>query len=183
MIASRRLANLKTEGFQMNLKILGGAIEIKDPTKFIEEIRDLSEDSVVQVVNADFIVGREHVEFAVKKALNSFKSGKNISRDLSIEIMLYLSGKRNIDKAMGIGVKKGKNDALFILYGDDTENLEKEIKDRYVIEEKDLLKYDKSKNRKLMEFFGITKEEIEAVGEEKIPKLVMERVILLDILK
>lgn len=168
---------------KMNLKILGGAIEIKDPTKFIEEVRDLSEDSVVQVVNADFIVGREHVEFAVKKALDSFKSGKNISRDLSIEIMLYLSGKRNIDKAMEIGVKKGKNDALFILYGDDTENLEKEIEDRYVVEEKDLLRYDKSKKEKIMEFFGITKEEIEAVGEEKIPKLVMERGILLNILK
>jgi KEOPS complex subunit Cgi121 len=52
-----------------------------------------------------------------------------------------------------------------------------------VIEEKDLLRYDKSKNRKLMEFFGITREEIEAVGEEKIPKLVMERGILLNILK
>ena len=35
----------------------------------------------------------------------------------------------------------------------------------------------------IIQFFGITKEELEAVGEEKIEKLVLERVALLDVKK
>jgi KEOPS complex subunit Cgi121 len=46
-----------------------------------------------------------------------------------------------------------------------------------------VLQYGDSKNRALMDIFNITDEEINAVGSEKIPELVLERVALVDVLK
>jgi len=46
-----------------------------------------------------------------------------------------------------------------------------------------VLDYNESKKDVILKTFGITDTEIEAVGEDKIPKLVLERVALLDVLK
>jgi KEOPS complex subunit Cgi121 len=43
--------------------------------------------------------------------------------------------------------------------------------------------YNASKREQLMKIFGITNEELEAVGEEKLPELVLERVALVDVIK
>ena len=42
---------------------------------------------------------------------------------------------------------------------------------------------DNERKEAIIRFFGITKDELEAVGEEKIEKLVLERVALLDVKK
>ena len=42
---------------------------------------------------------------------------------------------------------------------------------------------EKERKEAIIQFFGITKDELEAVGEEKIEKLVLERVALLDVKK
>ncbi|VVB86385.1 Uncharacterised protein [uncultured archaeon] len=48
---------------------------------------------------------------------------------------------------------------------------------------KPVLVYNESKKEAVMKIFNITKEEIGAVGEEKIPELVLERVALVDVIK
>ena len=52
-----------------------------------------------------------------------------------------------------------------------------------MIKEKSVLEYSDLKKDEIMRFFEITEDEIEAAGEEKIPDLVIERVVLLDIFK
>jgi KEOPS complex subunit Cgi121 len=52
-----------------------------------------------------------------------------------------------------------------------------------LVEPSDVLKHSVSKNEKLISQFSITDAEIEAVGENRIPELVLERVALVDILK
>ncbi len=92
--------------------------------------------------------------------------------------MLYAAGSRQIGKAMKFGIHRGHNNVVLVAAGEAPElSLFDEIKPAQV------LAYNASKKDAIMKAFGITKEEIEAAGEEKIPELVLERVALLDVFK
>lgn len=63
----------------------------------------------IYVFNSLCIGCREHVEWAHEKATKSFENKKNIAKKKHLELMLILSGKRQISEALkfcgSIGVK------------------------------------------------------------------------------
>ena len=162
------------------IHILEGSIFIKDIEIFLIRIREIGKrtDTVIVALDADKLAGKEHLMFAIEKAENSFKTGKNIANDIGKEIMLYASGTRQINRAMKIGVHNGNNNIALVAIGD---HIDLSVFDE--ITHKDVLQYEGSKNRALMDIFNITEEEINAVGVERIPELVLERVALVDVLK
>lgn len=162
------------------IQILDGTVFIDDTEKFLQKIKEISKEQniVIQALDADKLAGEKHLSFAVEKATNSFKKGTNIANDLSKEIMLYAAGTRQINKAMRLGVHNGKNNITLVAVG--------EAPDLSAFNEiipKNVLRYDESKKNALMDIFNITKEELEAVGEDKLPELVLERVALVDVIK
>ena len=164
----------------MMIHILEGTIFLDDVEGFLNKIKKISKGKniTIQALDADKLAGEEHIRFAVEKAMNSFKTGANIANDLAKEIMLYASGTRQISKAMRLGVHKGENNIVLVAVGEKTDLFAfDEIKPKPVLE------YNESKKEAVMEIFNITDEEIEAVGEEKIPELVLERVALVDVIK
>ncbi|MHC1566921.1 MAG: KEOPS complex subunit Cgi121 [Candidatus Syntropharchaeia archaeon] len=164
------------------MHIVEGEVEIPDLDGFIDRLRKISEREgvVIQALDADKLAGEDHVRAAVSKAKRSMEEGKNISGDLGMEILLYAAGRRQINKALEIGVSEGKNNVAIVILGSSPSAISEVEK---MVRKKSVLPYNDSKKKKIMEFFGITEEEIGAVGEEKIPKLVLERVALLDVLK
>ncbi|RLF48792.1 MAG: hypothetical protein DRN20_03810 [Thermoplasmata archaeon] len=63
---------------------------------------------IVALMDGDFVRCEEHAKSAVYHALRSFANGTNISSSLSIEILLYASGKRQISDALAVaGLKDG----------------------------------------------------------------------------
>jgi len=167
----------------MNIKIIGGVADIKDTAEFIKTLGDVARkyNVTVQALDANKIAGVEHLRFAVEKAMRSMSSQRNISKDLGMEILLYASGRRQISKALQLGVSPGKSNVAIVMVGDGAECAAKEIKK--FVQEAPVLDYNESKKDAVLKTFGITDAEIEAVGEDKIPKLVLERVALVDILK
>jgi len=162
------------------IHILEGTIFIKDIEIFLAKIKEISKgkDTVILALDADKLAGKEHLMFAIEKAMKSFKTGRNIANDLGKEIMLYAAGTRQINRAMNIGVHNGNNNIALVAIGDDVDlSLFEEITRKHV------LQYEGSKNRGLVEIFNITDEEIKVVGVERIPELVLERVALVDVLK
>jgi KEOPS complex subunit Cgi121 len=162
------------------IHILEGMIFIKDIEIFLTKIKEISKgkDTVILALDADKLAGKEHLMFAIEKAMKSFKTGRNIANDLGKEIMLYAAGTRQINRAMIIGVHNGNNNIALVAIGDDVDlSLFEEITRKHV------LQYEGSKNRALVEIFNITDEEIKIVGVERIPELVLERVALVDVLK
>lgn len=160
--------------------ILEGTIFIDNVESFLDKIKKISKEKniTIQVLDADKLAGKEHIKFAVEKAMNSFKTGTNIANDLAKEIMLYASGTRQISKAIRLGIHKGENNIALVAVGEETDlSAFNEIKPKPVLE------YNESKKEAVMEVFNITDEEIEAVGKEKIPELVLERVALVDVIK
>lgn len=170
----------------MNTNIFGGRVVVKDVNIFIKELKEIGDPYILQVVDTGYIISIDQIYLAVRKTIESFNRGNNISNDPSIEFLLYLSGKRSIDRAIKMGIKDGENYAVFVICDEDADKLEQDIKERFVIEQIDienLIRYDSSKKNKLMDFYNITNEEIDAIGEKKLPRLILEREVLLDLLK
>jgi len=65
------------------------------------EARDLASDGIF-VVNYLCVGCREHAEYAYNKMKSSFSKGKNIARKEHLELMLILSGRRQIKEAIAL---------------------------------------------------------------------------------
>ncbi len=165
-----------------SLVITGGLVEIEDVKKFLKDVSSISADYGVtaQAVNADAIAGRCHAEFAVRKAVESFERQRNLARDPGMEIMLYLRGRRQIEKALEIGIKPGENRVAFIIVGDNAAKARPAVE--AVLDEVDptVVDYSHAKDALLVRLHDITPAEVEIVGPDRIPQLVQERSALLE---
>jgi KEOPS complex subunit Cgi121 len=162
------------------IHILEGKVLIDDVDEFLHKVKRIGveKNMAIQAMDADKLAGKEHVRFAVEKAIISFRRGKNISNDLAKEIMLYAAGTRQISRAVKLGIHMGQNNIVLVAVGDSQTGIEFDE-----INSVSVLEYNDSKKEAIMKLFGITEEELEAVGEEKIPELVLERIALLEVLK
>lgn len=136
-------------------------------------------NSTIVFFNAEKMAGEEHVKSSVNHAVRSFASGKNISRSLPMEMLLYASGQRQCSLASGFGLHEGINHLFVVILGGDV-LLAKEKLSRFVAEGEMPVMV---KVETLMELFGVTKEELDVVGEERIEELVVERVAMVDVWK
>ena len=164
------------------LLVVGGRKRIDDVKAFLKAIASISSDYgiTVQAVDARAIAGRGCVEFAVGKALQSFAGGQNLARDLGMEIMLYLRGRRQIEKALEMGVKPGPNEVAFVIVGDGGEKAVPAVLSLLDEVDPSVVDYSHAKDPLLMKLFEITPAEAAIVGPERIPELVRERSALLE---
>lgn len=67
----------------------------------VEKIFDWmrTRDDAVQVFDAESIAGWQHVYLAVVNAIAAFRAEANITRNLGMEILLYVSGQYQINRA------------------------------------------------------------------------------------
>ena len=167
----------------MKTEIISGIVDVADVDDFIKMLGEVAKKhhATIQVLDADKVAGVEHLRFAIKRAMRAMHEGRNIAKDLGMEILLYASGKRQIERAMEMGVHSGKNNVAIIVIGDDIAEASVELKG--IIHEAPVLDYTERKKEKLIKTFDITEAEMRAVGEDKIPELVLERVALLDVMK
>jgi KEOPS complex subunit Cgi121 len=170
----------------MDIQIISGTIKINNLKEFLQRLIDIGSRHgiTIQALNADLVAGSRHLLFAVEKAIRSFESGRNLANNLGMEIMLYASGHRQIERALAMGVKEGDNNIAVVLVGENGTN-EAAIDINNMLDNIDgsVLDYSDNRNDKILEFFNISSSEIKAVGNDKIPQLVLERVALVDIIK
>jgi len=164
------------------LVITGGLIEIDDVKRFIKDLAAAAADYgvTVQAVDADAIAGQGHVEFAVGKATEAFEQGLGLARDLGMEIMLYLRGRRQIEKALEIGVKPGGNRVALIIVGDHAARARAAVESLLDEVDPTVVDYAPAKDALLMRLYEITPAEVATVGPERVPELVRERSALLE---
>lgn len=167
------------------LIIVGGRVDIKDVRAFIGKLSAIGRECnvTVQAMNADLVAGRGHIEFAADKAVEAFRQKTNLARDPGMEIMLYLRGRRQIEKALELGLHEGMNDVAIVIIGENPGCAED--KARALLDEVDdkVVDYDHKKDEALMRLYDITPAEVDVVGRERIPLLVRERSALLELEK
>jgi len=159
------------------MKIIQGEIYIDDVDAFIKKIPD---GCVLTFINADYVIDLGVVEFAIKKAIKSWKEGRRIAKTLSMEILLYYSATRQIKDALKLGLKNGLNRVVVVVEG-----CEEWLKDVGFVEKdvlnKDIKEIKDEKIEKIKRIYDISDEEIEIVGKEKLPLLIRERIVLFDL--
>lgn len=161
------------------MEIIEGSVNVKDLDSFLNELEEIEGryGAVVQGFDARYLASSQHLVSAVRKAERSFKQGRNVADGLGMEIMLYVAGTRQIDVATEIGLEEGRQDAVFVVLEGDNGAVES------VRELVDVGGITYGDREILTGFYDITCEELEAVGEDKLELLVLERVALLDVNK
>ncbi|MDV0441088.1 KEOPS complex subunit Cgi121 [Methanorbis furvi] len=136
-------------------------------------------NAVIVLFDAEKITGPNHIRSAVMHAERSFASGKPVARTLSMEILLYASGQRQCSFAPQFGLHLEKNYLYVAVLGGDFAKARDLLLDVAVPKDHQMT----ANVSVLMELFGITAEEIEVVGVERIEELVLERVAMMDAYK
>lgn len=161
--------------------LLCGELDIPDPDAFLRDLRALAlaRGVTLQPLNADLLAGRAHVAKALEEAEAARASGAPFARDSGMELLLHVSGQGQIFRALEFGVKAGRNQVAVAVFPPDSGAVEA-LKERYgLTDDLSLAEYRMAKRKALMEKFRITKAELEAVGEGRLPELVMERIALM----
>ena len=179
---------------ELNCKIVAGNVSISNIDDFLSGLKTIAHKYAVtiQAMDAELIAGEEHIKSAVEKAIRALKRERGITSDLGLEILLYASGRRQIERALGMGVTEGKKNVAIVIVDErsekDLEVVAEEVKRKIGIEEVPIRELESelsnsNKKERIKEFFSITEDEVNVVGEEKLKMLVLERVALLDVLK
>ena len=147
----------------------------------------------VQAFDARYVVSRRHLERAVELADRERERGEGIARDRGVEIMLYAAGRRQIDRALEMGVGDGETPAAILVDaggddGDDRDDGEEpgaaesaaaDAVREFLDEGETLGDYDEDR---LREFYGVGDRELsattaglEALALERVALLVVER--------
>jgi KEOPS complex subunit Cgi121 len=132
----------------------------------------------VQAFDAGLVVDRRHLERAVELADRERERGEGIARDRAVEVLLYAAGRRQIDRALEMGVGPGATSAVVLVASEHANADEAAAADavRDLLEPAETLgDYDESRVRA---FFDIDDAELAATDAD-LPALVRERVALL----
>jgi KEOPS complex subunit Cgi121 len=168
----------------MKTHLIAGTCEIADVNGFLHALNDIAAeyDITVQAIDASKTAGNEHILAAAEKAIRAVQHRDSISDDLGMEILLYASGNRQIKRALSMGVRTGENEIVLVAVGDGIpDGAIRELENLILVA--DVTGYTREKRDAVTTFFSITETEIAAVGEEKIPQLVLERVALMGLWK
>ena len=167
-----------------DIQIIGCRGKIESAEKFIEDARNhistfySDEEVLLQFLDADKILGQEHIHSAIEHAQRAFERNKNISSTVAMEILIYAAGEPQISNALAkIGLKDGCERIAMV--ADAKLDMEGLLIHLNLKRDDEILEY---KDFKLREF-GISKKEISTVGKEKLKDLVLERVAMVDVRK
>jgi KEOPS complex subunit Cgi121 len=168
--------------------ILCGAYgKIKDVTVLFNEIDQLSKQNnvIIQIVNADVIFGKDHIVSAYYHTNRCFENNTNSLDDKSLEFLLYLSGERQISKAIKkVGITNQVNTFAIIIIPLQKENDCESIL-AHIVSQFNFVKDDAilAGDKTTLKRFGISEKEISTVPEENYADIILEKVALVDIIK
>jgi len=175
---------------QMELKIIG----CNGKTDNIEKALEISQKYEKRygvsllLLDSSLIYGKEHMKSAVKHAIRAFQEKRNTSNSLSLEILLYASGKKQLKEAIEfMGIKKMGSCAIVCVGKtkiSGSENMIPRDIDRLVTDLE--MEHDNSVldgNKEILYRFGITETEIKTVDKSMYQDLILERVAMVDVFK
>ncbi|ELY35996.1 KEOPS complex subunit Cgi121 [Natronorubrum tibetense] len=99
------------------MELLECTLAIDDLDGFVADIGEIGDrhDVTVQAFDARYVADPSHLERAVKLADRAIARGTNVARDRAVEILLYAAGRRQIDRALEMGVGEGENRSVILV--------------------------------------------------------------------
>lgn len=145
----------------------------------------------VQAFDSNKIAGWEHLYFAALNALKAFQSGYNISKSLSMELLLYASAERQIKNAIQkVGINENTKEVTIAILANE-KNTHKDLVEKLLsilngkIDKEFLEKWTNNKVQVLKNTFNISDLELSTLKrknigvQEIIKRLIIERMAIL----
>jgi KEOPS complex subunit Cgi121 len=165
-----------------DLEIIGCKGNTESVEKLLREAQDYvlkfysGGEVLLQFLDADKVLGKEHILSAIEHAYRAFERKENISSTKAMEILIYVAGEPQINSALAkVGIRDGCERIVLIV--DEKVDIEGLLTHLSLKRDDEVLECKKFKLRE----FGITDEEISAMDEEKLKDLVLERVAMVDV--
>ncbi|WP_281196111.1 KEOPS complex subunit Cgi121 [Halorubrum sp. F4] len=175
------------------VRIVEGTLVVDDLDAFLASLESIREETgaVVQAFDADRVVDAAHLRLATRLAARSIARDEAVARDPAVEILVYAAGRRQIDRALDLGVSPGERRAALVVadFADVAEanrpaaDLETAVTSVEGLlatgPEPTLGEFDDGTVR---DYYGVTDRELDATDGD-LADIVHERVALLDVEK
>ena len=147
-----------------NIQILGFRASIDSVGDVLDEINSIKDNGeIIQLLNADSVVSKNHIIHGVNQAFLAFERGENLANDLSVEIVLRCSAQRQISKAFKIlGLHEGDMNLCAVLI--DSRDYTKELSFLFTRDDDVLI----PNVDKLVETYKISDDELQNMSVEEI---------------
>ena len=147
-----------------NIQILGFRANIDSVGDVLGKINSIKDDGeIIQLLNADSVVSKNHIIHGVNQAFLAFERGENLANDLSVEIVLRCSAQRQISKAFKIlGLREGEMNLCAVLI--DSKDYTKDLSLLFTRDDDVLIPNED----KLIEMYKISDEELQNMSVEEI---------------
>jgi KEOPS complex subunit Cgi121 len=179
------------------MRVVEGRAVVDDLDAFVAALGDVGDahDCVVQAFDARLVAGRDHLATALRYAARAHRRGDAIARDPAVETLLYAAGRRQIDRALAMGVDVGETPVVVLVASDfpgdpfAVDDVESDCVDAVsdlleaVADRDDMNATDSfaaTDRECVREFFDVGDREI-AATDASLADLVRERVVLLSI--
>ncbi|EMA09471.1 KEOPS complex subunit Cgi121 [Haloarcula vallismortis] len=106
------------------MRVVEGTADIDDVGAFVETLGAIGDRHgvTVQAFDARYVVDRAHLELAVELATRAHARGDTIAEDFGVEILLYAAGRRQINRALTMGVSEGDCPVVAVVTDPETDN-------------------------------------------------------------
>jgi KEOPS complex subunit Cgi121 len=157
-------------------------ITVDDRNAFLRMIQEIARSYSTHIVcfDADKLAGRDHAEAALQHAQHSFFSERPISNSFEMEALLFAAGSRQCLVAALFGIQEGEN-RTFVCSYPVNEEVWKELSHHMHFVTETWGEMTPDKEARLMILFGITQEELDMVGRDRMKDLLLERIALLHV--
>ncbi|APX97600.1 KEOPS complex subunit Cgi121 [Natronorubrum daqingense] len=182
------------------MELLECTLTVDDLDEFVAQLGRIGDrhDVTIQAFDARYVVDRSHLECARKLADRAIAREENIARDRAVEVLLYAAGRRQINRALEMGINVGETDAIVLIDADSSgnegghkggtaETLEREAATRRELVKLDAIEPTESileavDTEAICSFYDVTDTE-QAATDASLSDLVRERVALLEVEK
>ncbi len=172
------------------MELVEGIATIDDLDAFLERLGDIGDehDCTIQAFDARYVAGRRHLERALELADRAIGRDDAIADDRAVEVLCYAAGRRQINRALAMGVDEGESPVVVLIAaeeesendGSDGDEAAAASDVRALLEPADTLgAFDPDT---LREFFDVGDAEM-AATDASLEDLVIERVALLTVEK
>lgn len=160
------------------MRVVTGHFE-QSPVEYLGALDEIAQETgtTIQAFDSRYVVSRRHLERAGELADRAIERGDAIADDRGVEIMLYAAGRRQIDRALEMGLKEEDHPIAVVVDG---------VAEDEAIEAVEALLVDTDEEttvfgdeERLRSFFDIIDTELDTGVD--IEALILERVALLTI--
>lgn len=101
------------------MRLVEGVAAVDDVAPFVDGLAAIGRehDVVVQAFDARYVAGEAHLAAAVRAARRAREHDDTIADDPGVEVLLYAAGRRQIDRALAIGVSPGEGPVVVVVDG------------------------------------------------------------------